>query len=82
MALQICKECGGQVSSDAKFCPHCGSIGFDTPMVVKQVTSGVIGCGCIVILAIFFLVVIASLIAGKHLPPSDPKNARAEREIG
>ena len=25
MALKKCKECGGQVSSDAKICPHCGA---------------------------------------------------------
>ena len=25
MALGKCKECGGQVSSDAETCPHCGA---------------------------------------------------------
>ena len=25
MALKKCKECGGEVSSDAKTCPHCGA---------------------------------------------------------
>jgi len=24
MALLTCNECGGKVSSDAEFCPHCG----------------------------------------------------------
>lgn len=25
MALSTCKECGGQVSTEAKACPHCGA---------------------------------------------------------
>lgn len=25
MALEKCKECGGQVSTEAKACPHCGA---------------------------------------------------------
>lgn len=24
--LVRCKECGGQVSNDAKACPHCGAV--------------------------------------------------------
>ena len=24
MALEKCSECGGQVSTKARFCPHCG----------------------------------------------------------
>jgi hypothetical protein len=28
MALLKCKQCSGQVSSDAKACPHCGSASF------------------------------------------------------
>lgn len=25
MALEKCKECGGQISTEAKACPHCGA---------------------------------------------------------
>lgn len=35
MAIVQCTECGGQVSSDAASCPHCGK-----PRHVKQKTSG------------------------------------------
>lgn len=27
MATQECKECGGEVSGEAKTCPHCGAKG-------------------------------------------------------
>jgi rRNA maturation endonuclease Nob1 len=27
--LQKCKDCGGQVSTNAKACPHCGSKAFN-----------------------------------------------------
>jgi ribosomal protein L40E len=64
MALQICKECGGQVATDAKFCPHCGSSGFDTPVAVKKATTVVISCGCMTIILVFVLLVIGSMIAG------------------
>lgn len=41
MALKKCKECGGQVSSSAAVCPHCGK---------KQAKMG---CGTIVVICIF-----------------------------
>ena len=25
MALEKCRECGGQLSTKARFCPHCGA---------------------------------------------------------
>ena len=46
MALRPCKECGHQVSSDAKFCPHCGKkVGEKARMkkVIKQLGI-LIGC--------------------------------------
>ena len=26
MALEKCPECGGQLSTSARFCPHCGYV--------------------------------------------------------
>ena len=45
MALKKCKECGGDVSSEAKVCPHCGK---------KHPTGERIGCiaGLLIVLAI------------------------------
>ena len=49
MALQKCKECGGQVSKKADTCPHCGAkrgsqgIGCGTTILVILVTLGVLG---------------------------------------
>lgn len=48
MALRPCKECGQQISSSAKTCPHCGK---------KQGTSTGVGCLALVVL----LVVLAAI---------------------
>ena len=48
MALTKCRECGQEISTDARVCPHCG----------KRITSAM-AMGC----AIFFLVLFAALVA-------------------
>jgi uncharacterized paraquat-inducible protein A len=48
MALTTCKECGGQVSSEAAACPHCGY------QLKQQATSGSskFGLGCLVLIGL------------------------------
>jgi hypothetical protein len=47
MALEKCPECGGQLSSHARTCPHCG-IGGDALKTARS--SGTGGCGCLLLL--------------------------------
>ena len=63
MALISCRECGKDVSSEAKFCPHCG-IEIKRGRKAKKV----IIIGGLVLLGIFF----AALLTGK----SNERNAR------
>ena len=35
----FCKDCGGQLASDARFCPHCGSAQPETPPVEVSVSD-------------------------------------------
>lgn len=66
MALTKCKECGGQVSTTANACPHCGA------KVPKQ--TG--GCGLVIgwLIIAFFLM----MLAGSFIGRNDP-STRAER---
>jgi hypothetical protein len=48
MALKKCKECGHEISSNAKACPNCGK---------PQTKNSTIGCLLIVILFIIFIIV-------------------------
>jgi RNA polymerase subunit RPABC4/transcription elongation factor Spt4 len=46
MSLRACKECGQQVSSDAKACPHCGKRqkrGFGLVAVLGIAISAIVG---------------------------------------
>jgi len=47
MALTTCRECGKQVSTDAKTCPHCG-----TSAPAKKKAKGGIGKWLLIIFAI------------------------------
>lgn len=57
MALEKCRECGGDVSSEAKNCPHCG-----TP--IPQPKGGSPGClwWALTGLAVIFVLL---MLAGK-----------------
>jgi len=52
MVLVTCKECGKEISSDAKVCPHCG-----------KSHESIQGCGTFltIVLAIIAAVVLLSL---------------------
>lgn len=43
MAVGKCKECGGQVSSSAKACPHCGAAPPKRTSVVTWLFGGIFG---------------------------------------
>lgn len=49
MPLQACHECGAQISSEAKTCPHCGV----TPKNSANKVSAVVG-GIVAVAAIWF----------------------------
>jgi hypothetical protein len=66
LALIKCKECGSQVSRDAKCCPHCGSSRFDTPPAAKEAVTEVVAFGCMGIFAFFLLLVLIAALSGKH----------------
>ncbi len=51
MAIVQCKECGGEVSSKAGQCPHCGN-----PLNVKRSS----GCASVVLLGVLLLVLVAA----------------------
>ena len=65
MALQPCGECGKQVSSQAKSCPHCGA---NIPR-----TSAL--TGCLAILLFFVIVVMFIGVIERNQPPSSPSSA-------
>jgi zinc-ribbon domain len=69
MALRPCKECGQQISSDAKFCPHCGK--------KRSTTAGV---GCLVLLGLLILLAAINWLNEPHggNAPSPAQRAAAE----
>lgn len=63
MALRPCKECGQQISSDAKTCPHCG----------KKVPSSTAAIGCLIVIGLFVLLPVIGRLgspSGSTGPPS------------
>lgn len=52
MALVKCRECGKEISSQAKACPHCGA---------KQINKIAVGCGALVGIALLAIVIIPIL---------------------
>jgi hypothetical protein len=61
MATKPCKDCGGQVSPNAKACPHCGSKAFNT---VNQITQGLLGCGCLCIVLAILIGIAVAVVGG------------------
>lgn len=73
MALRACKECGGQVSSKAKTCPHCGA-------PVSQET----GFGCLLLLGMagFCLIGGVWMIPFDGLKTAPSPTGRAQERSG
>jgi len=42
MALRKCPECGREISSDAKVCPHCGKKQITTSFIVQLILGGIL----------------------------------------
>lgn len=70
MALKKCKECGKDVSSDAKSCPYCG----------KKHPTGAWTLPAKIIFILFILFVIGS-VAAKLKAPNIPKKTSVQREV-
>ena len=53
MSLEKCPECGGQVSSKAKACPHCGAPRMPRAMVAFAIATiiALIGVGAALFMA-------------------------------
>ena len=64
MSVTNCRDCGETVSRRAKTCPHCGAVKPWRGKVVQGISdfaNGMMGLGCLIMLALFFLVLIAGL---------------------
>lgn len=72
MAIIKCKECGGQVATSAKACPHCGA-------EIRKKT-GVLTWIAVALIALMSFQVILGAIFGDETP-SEPK-AKPERRSG
>ena len=62
MSLHPCKECGQQISSDAKACPHCGK---------KQGTST--GMGCLILIGLLILAGSIGSLTNHDKPTAPPR---------
>jgi hypothetical protein len=74
MALIKCKECGQQISSDAKACPSCGK---PTPPKTKLSTWLIGGLGALVMVSC----IISQDTARKNQPPPPPPPETAEQKV-
>lgn len=62
MALTPCRECGGQVSTEAAFCPHCGAAQKVASQPGENFFNRNRGCGD---LLIWPVLIVALLIVGR-----------------
>lgn len=69
MAMGKCRECGKEVSSEAKACPHCG-----VSKPIKPAISG--GMGCLIMIGL--LVFVGSIINSNS--PNRPSSAAPSEE--
>jgi hypothetical protein len=71
VALTTCSECGGQLSSSAKICPHCGN-----PVAQKRAQKG-----CLVFLGIFGGMILLAIVAGSEKNGAPTPKAAAPMPI-
>jgi hypothetical protein len=57
MALRPCRECGKEVSTEAKQCPHCG---VSNPTKSKTPNNQAAAVGCLVLIVIAIVIGVAS----------------------
>ena len=72
MALTTCSACHGQVSSDAKTCPHCGKP-LDTDDRIARAIPGILGC-----LAVLYFISQCGAPAPTPAPTPPPAQNREE----
>lgn len=73
MVIKSCKECGGQVSSTAKTCPHCGHA-MQNPVAI--------GCGGLVLLCFLGLLGVGYCTDQTPIPERSAKNEADVAELG
>jgi hypothetical protein len=71
LALKPCRECGNQVATDAKACPHCGK---EWPAGKPTTISGVLGLGCIGFLVV--AVILTALSGNEDASVASPDERR------
>jgi len=76
MALIKCKECGKEISSDAKICPHCGKELQKSSILTKEYGCG--GCLAAIVLIIILFIAINAIT---NRPPS-VKTIEVQKIIG
>ena len=64
MALGACRECGGQVSDSAKFCPHCGSPSQAEALKGTGQAIGTIGCLLTLFVTVPILIIVIWALMG------------------
>jgi hypothetical protein len=67
MALKKCKECGKEVSTEAKYCPHCGAH--------VKTTIGCLAWAVIIFGVLILLGMIFGNLSRMPTPPSQPPTA-------
>ena len=66
MPLQPCNECGAEISSHAKTCPHCGiknPLQSGVQRGLNETAKGLFGLGCGLPLMGFALLILWAIIA-------------------
>ncbi len=72
MALKPCKECGREISTKAKSCPHCGA---DPPQPAQM---GLLSSLAVIFLVIFIVSSITTLFEGTDLSNNKPPSNSTE----
>ena len=65
MAMVKCRECGNDISSLSKSCPHCGAPThpeqenlMNMAQGMQEIGQGLSGCGCLLMIIPLFFVVL------------------------
>jgi ribosomal protein L40E len=73
MALQPCRECGTEVSTEAEKCPQCGTPRPTADLKKEKATQTKGALGCLAMFALFFVMIFAMCPGGSDSPsPAAP----------
>lgn len=70
MALKKCKECGNEISSDAKVCPHCGK---------KQPPTKRAKLGCLILLMVILIPLLVVIFQSQKAPKKPTRTTTAPK---